>query len=531
MRRLHGAAEEGRYQQLRVEWAGRWLDLKFLVFFMAQGALNLLLALPLWLVTQNPAPRLSPLEWAAAALWLVALCGESLADRQLTKFKRQPASAGRVCDVGLWNWSRHPNYFFEWLVWVAYALFALASPHGWLALICPAVMLYLLLRVTGVKPAEQQALRSRGAAYRAYQARVPAFVPRPPGSIAGSSLALRLMERGIVPDGLIRIGIRRLLAQRLREVREADPERQQARLQGFIEQLRASPIAMHTAAANEQHYELPPAFFQAVLGRHLKYSSAYFTPGVRDLDDAEAAMLSLTVERAQLADGERILELGCGWGSLTLHMAVRFPAARIVAVSNSHSQRKFILARAAERGLTNVQVLTCDANILNFQAWEQFDRIVSVEMFEHLRNHERWFARLARWLRPGGTLFVHIFAHREYAYAFEARDASDWMSRHFFTGGIMPSDSLLLYFQHPLRVESHWRVDGRHYQRTAECWLANMDRNRARITPLLEQAYGSAQAARWRMYWRVFFMSCAELWGYARGREWFVSHYLFRKPE
>ena len=212
-------------------------------------------------------------------------------------------------------------------------------------------------------------------------------------------------------------------------------------------------------------------------------------------------------------------------------MAARFPDSRITAVSNSRPQREFILARAAERGLRNIEVITCDANQLDFPADVHFDRIVSVEMFEHLRNHELWFARLGRWLKPGGKLFVHIFTHREFAYAFEARGSDDWMARYFFTGGIMPSDSLLLYFQHPLRIESHWRVDGRHYQRTAEGWLSNMDLNRARITPILEQTYGVEAATRWRMYWRVFFMSCAELWGYARGQEWFVSHYLFCKPE
>jgi cyclopropane-fatty-acyl-phospholipid synthase len=298
-----------------------------------------------------------------------------------------------------------------------------------------------------------------------------------------------------------------------------------------VQQLRNSPVAIHTAAANEQHYELPPPFFQAVLGKHLKYSSGYYEPGTTSLDAAEETMLGITAERAGLKDGDRILELGCGWGSLTLFMAARYPNSRITAVSNSRPQREFIFSRAAERGLSNIEVLTCDANVLDFPSGTEFDRIVSVEMFEHLRNYQTLFTRMGRWLKPGGTLFVHIFTHREYAYVFEARDSSDWMARYFFTGGIMPSDSLLLYFQHPLKIESHWRVDGRHYQKTAEAWLANMDRNRAIVTPLLEQTYGVAAAKRWWMYWRVFFMSCAELWGYADGREWFVSHYLFRKPE
>jgi cyclopropane-fatty-acyl-phospholipid synthase len=529
--RIRGKPEEGRYQALRTAWAGPSLNLKFLGFFGAQGLLNLLLSLPMLLAMNNSAPEISTLEWAGAGLWVLALVGEGSADRQLAQFKRAPGNAGKICEQGWWRYSRHPNYFFEWLIWVAYALFALGSPFGWLALLCPALMLYLLLQVTGVKPTEAQSLRSRGAAYRDYQARVSAFVPWPRISLAGSVLAITLVEHGLVPDVLIRRGIRRLLAQRLREENEGDLERQQARLQRFVQQLRDSPVAIHTAAANEQHYELPPPFFQAVLGKHLKYSSGYYEPGTASLDVAEEAMLGITVQRACLKDGDRILELGCGWGSLTLFMAARFPHSRIAAVSNSRPQREYILARAAERGLLNIEVLTCDANVLDFPSTTHFDRIVSVEMFEHLRNYQTLFTRMGRWLKPGGTLFVHIFTHREYAYAFEARDSSDWMARYFFTGGIMPSDSLLLYFQHPLKIESHWRVDGRHYQKTAEAWLANMDRNHAIVTPLLEQTYGVAAAKRWRMYWRVFFMSCAELWGYAGGREWFVSHYLFRNPE
>ncbi|MCZ8129953.1 MAG: cyclopropane-fatty-acyl-phospholipid synthase [Steroidobacteraceae bacterium] len=354
-----------------------------------------------------------------------------------------------------------------------------------------------------------------------------------------SNWQLQLLEKDLVPDFLIRMGIRRLLRERLREEDKGDPEAQEAHLARFVEQLRTSPVAIHTQAANEQHYEVPSEFFHLVLGRHLKYSSCYYrldgrgdraTQGGDTLDEAEAAMLDLTCRRARLQDGERILELGCGWGSLTLYMAARYPNARITGVSNSRTQREWILARAQERGLANVEIVTCDANVLQFPAGTQFDRVVSVEMFEHMRNYRTLLARIASWLKPAGTLFVHIFTHREYAYPFEVRDASDWMARWFFTGGIMPSDGLLMRFQDDLKLAEHWQVDGRHYQRTAEDWLANMDRNRDRIRPLLAATYGAENVTKWWVYWRVFFMACAELWGFRGGREWLVSHYLFEKP-
>ena len=347
------------------------------------------------------------------------------------------------------------------------------------------------------------------------------------------SLSLRLLERDLLPDAVIRFGIRRLLAERLRDERRGDVEAQQASLMRLVERLRESPVAIATREANEQHYEVPTAFFEQVLGPHLKYSSCYYRAGATSLGEAEAAMLGLTCERARLRDGEDILELGCGWGSLTLWMAAHYPGARITAVSNSRTQKDFIDARAAERGLRNVEVITCDANVLDFPAGRRFDRVVSVEMFEHMRNYETLLRRIAGWMRPEATLFVHIFTHKELAYPFEVTGSGDgpgdWMSKYFFTGGIMPSDDLLLYFQSDLQVREHWHVPGRHYQQTAEAWLTNMDRARASILPLFESTYGRADARKWWVYWRVFFMSCAELWGYRGGEEWIVSHYLFQR--
>ena len=336
-------------------------------------------------------------------------------------------------------------------------------------------------------------------------------------------------ERGLVPDWAARFGIRRLCAQRLREERADDAVAAWALYRRRLDELRQSPVAIHTEAANAQHYELPPRFFELCLGKRLKYSSCYFPNGDETLDQAEEAMLALYGERAQLADGQDILELGCGWGSLTLWMAQHFPQSRITAVSNSAAQREFIEARCRSLGLGNVRVITQDANRLEL-APAQFDRAVSIEMFEHMRNYATLLDRIASWLRPGGKLFVHIFCHRELMYPFETEGDDNWMGRYFFTGGLMPAADTLLWFQRDLRIEQQWRLSGTHYEKTANAWLVNQDARRGDVLDVLKRAYGTADAHLWHQRWRMFWMACAELFGYRDGNEWLVGHYLFAKP-
>ena len=341
-----------------------------------------------------------------------------------------------------------------------------------------------------------------------------------------TAVAVNWVEQGLVPDRVVRLGIRRLLKARLAELRSDDVAAGADLTQAFLDDLRHAPLALLPEKANEQHYEVPAEFFGSVLGLHRKYSSCYWPDGVSTLTQAEIAALAATCDRAGLVDGQQVLELGCGWGSLTLWMAERYPASHITALSNSASQREYIEAQAAGRGLANVSVITRDFN--EFDTAERFDRVVSVEMFEHLRNWPHAFAQVARWLAPQGRFFMHVFAHRDAAYEFVERDASDWMSRHFFSGGMMPSDDLALQCQDDLRLLRRWRWDGTHYQRTAEAWLRNMDERRAALWPLFERSYG-AQAGVWWMRWRLFFMSVAELFGFEAGQQWWVSHYLFEK--
>lgn len=336
-----------------------------------------------------------------------------------------------------------------------------------------------------------------------------------------------LCERGLVPDPLTRLGIRRLCRQRLVDEFDNDASAADLRYRTLLAELRESPVAIETDAANQQHYEVPSRFFELCLGKRLKYSSCLYPTGSETLDEAEDAMLQLYGERAGLTDGQAILELGCGWGSLTLWMAQRFPQSRITGVSNSKGQREHILSRCRSLGLANVEILTRDVNELELPD-ASFDRVVSVEMFEHVRNYHTLMGRIGGWLKPGGKLFVHIFCHRHLMYPFEVEGEDNWMGRHFFTGGLMPAADTLLQFQDALRIEQRWLLPGTHYQKTADHWLANQDANTAEVRQVLTPVYG-AQTERWMQRWRIFWMACAELFGYRDGNEWQVAHYLFER--
>ncbi|MHC4931808.1 MAG: SAM-dependent methyltransferase [Planctomycetota bacterium] len=335
-----------------------------------------------------------------------------------------------------------------------------------------------------------------------------------------NTVALGLAERGLLPDGWMRRGIGRLLRERLAEQRALSSESRASFLRGLDE----SPIALVPDKANEQHYEVPAAFFARVLGPHMKYSSGYWPAGAETLGAAEAAMLDLSCRRAGLEDGMEVFDLGCGWGSLSLWIEKHYPHCRILALSNSRSQRDFIEGR---RTSSRLEVVTGD--IGDFHCDRRFDRILSIEMFEHLRNYRSLFGRLASWLAPDGRLFAHVFCHREYAYPFETAGAGNWMGRHFFTGGLMPSWDLLAQFGDDLELEERWRVNGEHYGRTAEAWLENLDANKQALLPVLAATYGERDARRWFGRWRLFFLACAELFGYRAGEEWFVAHYRFRR--
>ncbi|MBN8220327.1 MAG: class I SAM-dependent methyltransferase [Spirochaetes bacterium] len=336
-----------------------------------------------------------------------------------------------------------------------------------------------------------------------------------------------LLARGVLPDFVIRRGIRHLNRRRLKEISAEHIELAQAKAMQLVEQLRNSEIAVLTEKANEQHYEVPAEFFALVLGKNRKYSSCYYPTGRESLDEGEDLMLAETVSMARLANGQKILELGCGWGSLSLYMAAKFPRASVTGVSNSASQKAYIDGEAKRRGLRNLKIITADVN--RFAPKEKFDRVVSVEMFEHMRNYDALFARVRSWLKADGHLFIHIFTHRDYPYLFEDKGPDDWMGRYFFSGGIMPSNHLFSYFAHGFSLVEQRIFKGTHYHLTSEAWRRNMDKNRDAIAEIFARVYGKENVTRWINYWRVFFLAVSELFRTRGGEEWNVSHYLYKR--
>lgn len=344
------------------------------------------------------------------------------------------------------------------------------------------------------------------------------------------SMADRLLERNAAPDWLTRIGIRKLLGERLVEESSATVEEEMRRKMAMIKCLKDEEIAIEQEKANEQHYELPTEFFLLTLGKRRKYSSCYYESPDASLDAAEESMLRMYCQRAGLKDGMSVLDLGCGWGSLSLYVAENYPNCKVTGLSNSWTQREFIEGEARRNGYKNLSIVTGDiTKITRLQGnTSSFDLIMSIEMFEHMKNYGALLNKISKWMKKDGRLFVHIFCHNKYIYNFETEGPSNWMGRYFFTGGTMGSDDILGYFQEDVKLIERWRVDGRHYAQTSEHWLQNFDKNIEEIRGILRSTYGT-EATKWEAYWRTFYLAVAELFGYNNGQEWYVAHYLFEK--
>ncbi|KMT17897.1 hypothetical protein BVRB_2g034270 [Beta vulgaris subsp. vulgaris] len=344
---------------------------------------------------------------------------------------------------------------------------------------------------------------------------------------ATTKLMLGALERNLLPDAIIRKLTRLLLASRLRSSYKSSSQLQLSHLIHFVHSLKEMPIAIQTDTAKSQHYELPTSFFKLVLGKHLKYSCCYFSDKQTNLDDAEKVMLDLYCERSGIEDGHTVLDVGCGWGSLSLYIAQKYSNCKVTGICNSTTQKAHIEDRCRELQLKNVEIIVAD--ISTFEMEGSYDRILSIEMFEHMKNYRDLLKKISNWMKPDGLLFVHYFCHKTFAYHFEDVNDDDWITRYFFTGGTMPAANLLLYFQDDVSIVNHWLVNGKHYAQTSEEWLKRMDRNIAYIRPIMEMTYGKDSAVKWTVYWRTFFIAVAELFGYNNGEEWMVAHFLFKK--
>ena len=539
-RRTAGAEhEDARYAEFRRAW-GPAFPRRLFAFLQAQAVSSMLLTLAMLAAARNPAQPFP--AWSdVAGVALLAMAStwsrkERPPTRELARFKADPAHRGGVCDTGLWAWSRHPNYFFEWLGWLAYAAIAIGPAGDRRLVLCsligPAFMIFILLRfVSGVPPTEAAMAKSRGSAFAHYQARVSAFFPMPP----------RAADLGGEPHE----------PQPASPPAPSNERRSPTPSPGWASATwSAAPAASSTPSAptkpcscarwtsgrspsppprpTASTYELPAALLRPDprTAERRPYSLPASTRVTPSLADGEVRALAetATVRTPDLADGQSILELGCGWGSLSLWMAERYPASRIVAGLQLRARRKraFIEAEARRRILGNLRVVTADMN--DFATEARFDRIVSVEMFEHMSNWRALLTRAKGWLKPDGRLFLHVFTHRNRPYSFEAADEADWIAQHFFTGGIMPSHGLIRQFPDLFAVEAEWRWSGDHYRRTALHWLTNYDSNAAEIGFILREVYGDDWRI-WRRRWRLFFLATAGLFGEQGGDVWGVSHY------
>ncbi|XP_031487321.1 (S)-coclaurine N-methyltransferase-like [Nymphaea colorata] len=338
---------------------------------------------------------------------------------------------------------------------------------------------------------------------------------------------LGALERNLLPDIVIRRLTRLLLSSRLRLGYKPTAEQQLSDLLQFVHSLKQMPIAVETEKPKSQHYELPTSFFKLVLGENMKYSSCYFRNNSDTLEEAERAMLDIYCERADIKDGQTILDIGCGWGSFSVHIAQKYSNCRVTGICNSTTQKEFIEERCRNLKLSNVEIIAAD--ISKFEMDMTFDRIISIEMFEHMKNYQELLKKISKWMNDESLLFIHYFCHKAFTYHFEDKNDDDWITRYFFTGGTMPSANLLLYFQDHVSIVNHWLVNGKHYAQTSEEWLKRMDANAAEIKPIMESTYGKDSATKWTVYWRTFFISVAELFGYNNGDEWMVAHFLFKK--
>ncbi len=519
-RMLGGQVEDGRYRRWRKKW-GADADRNFFLWFQLQGAIAFGLSLPLLVVALCPAMGFRGWDLAGGLVWLVAILGESAADAQLAAWRKDPGNAGKACRTGLWRFSRHPNYFFECLHWCAYILLGFGFAEWPITFLGPGIALWTLLQA--LPRTEEQALVSRPIDYRDYQWHTGRLVPGlPAGWLAKTGIDWA--ERRKLSDRWIARGIHRMLEARVFREDMGSCEARRDSMREKLASLTIGPI-LHPAAAKLP--ALPQAFWERVLGPRALHACAFWTPGTTLLEEAEESMLHHLALRAQVADGMEVLEWGFGWGALAVWIAEKHPKARVLAVLDSFDARHHVENEAARRGLKNLEAVSADLD--EFKTDRTFDRIVSLETLERVHNWEELLRRADGWLKSSGKLFAQLFVHRMYTWRLDTAGEDAWLARHFLPGAVMPSDDLLHFFQRDLVIEEQWCFSGKHYERTARAWLANLDARWSDLLPLLRSVHGAAEAERWLQRWRIYFLVRAGMGGYRQGEEWWISQYRLAK--